>query len=89
MSLCPALPPEKVSIVPEGPRRGCSCARPFYRQPQGSGEVLSFADSSRFGRSASPARQRWVGFLAWPSAGGAAERGFCPPGDSAPGPLLL
>lgn len=87
--LCPALPrrpPKRLPLFPRGLRGAAPAPAPFYRQPHGLGEFLSFADSSRFGRSASPTRQRWGGISRLAiCAGGWQSGAFWRPGHSPPG----
>lgn len=62
--LCPAFrrrPPKGLPLFLRGLRGAAPAPAPFYRQPHGLREVLSFADSSRFGRSASPTRPTALG----------------------------
>lgn len=74
--LCPAFRrrlPKGLPLFLRGLRGAAPAPAPIYRQPHGLREVLSFADSSRFGRSASPTRPTdgaGAGFPGWPSARG-------------------
>lgn len=64
MRLCPAFPrrlPKGLPLFPRGLRGAAPVPAPFYRQPYGLQEVLSFADGGGFGRSASPTRRCWGG----------------------------
>lgn len=62
--LCPAFRrrlPKGLPLFPRGLRGAAPAPAPFYCQPHGSRQVLSFADGSRSGRLASPTQRRWGG----------------------------
>lgn len=78
LSGLPSPAPKGVAIVPEGPA-------PFCHQLRGLREVLSFADGSRFGWSATPTQQLWGGISKLSICTGAlAERGVFGPDSSPP-----
>lgn len=74
MSSLPSLAPERIALFPRGLRGAAPAPAPFYRQPHGLREVLSFADGSRFGRSASPTRRRQGSISKWAICTGRAGR---------------